>query len=461
MTEADEGSLLATSWQYADGTVGVAGRPVAGLRHYGVLGEEDWDHVEVHTAVDPAGGAAGLAIAVSGLPRVERALLVLIDEAAGELQILARRAGATSTLAATPLPPGQAPYALQLTGFDDRIRARVGETVIEAERDSLRNGRLALVSNGPGTFAALHVDAIEAYRFQLETSRYPTFEDHLASWDGTVRRLPVDTTPAGALLAATSVDLAAAMAGGDSQLRQRVFDRWTAELALPLQQRVEQVQLSGDARLLLLESPEPLPFSRDIRLTVTRTVTGFPGGMTELPRPWLALARTFEFSRGGVVRADVPTEIAGIVRRATQLVRAVFDRFTRRVRFELYSVTVDGTALQGTLTDTVNEPPRRLPGPPGRPPAPPRIPVGHVALFDRFANLVGHVLPLPTTVTETVGLTILTNAAETAALLIPTDGPLSPIEHSFGFELDRPRYRTDTPDGTSNYRASATWKVGF
>ena len=188
LTEADEGSLAATSWQFADGTVGVVGLPAAGVRHYAIFGESDWDHIEVHTAVDPAGGAAGIALAVAGLPRVERALVVLVDEASRELQILARRAGVTSPLAAVPLPPGQSPYALQVTGFDDRIRARVGDTVVETERGSLRNGRLALVSNGPGSFASLHVDAIEAYRFQVGTSRYVTFDDHLATWDRTVQQ---------------------------------------------------------------------------------------------------------------------------------------------------------------------------------------------------------------------------------------------------------------------------------
>jgi len=386
---------------------------------------------------------------------------VLIDEATGQLQILARRGGVTSPLATVPLLAGQAPYALQVTGFDDRIRARVGDTVAEAERGSLRNGRLALVSNGPGSFAALHVDAIEAYRFQVGTSRYVSFDDHLATWDRIVQQLPVDTTGAAALLTATSADIGAAMASGDGQLRQRVFDRWTSELTLPLQQRVDRVQLSGDARLLLLESPEPLPFSRDVRLVVTRTVTGFPGGMAELPRPWLALATSIDFARDGVVRAEVPADIVGVVRRATRLVRAVVDRLTRRVRYQVYTVTLEGTLLHGVIEDTVNDLPRPRLGPPGHPlpPPMPRIPAGHVALLDRFGNVVGFVLPLPVTTTETVNLTIVTNASETAALLIPTAGALARTEHAFRFDLDRVRYRAATADDDSNYRASVTWQV--
>ena len=307
LTAADEGSTGATSWTYAGGTVFVAGRPPVGVRHYGVFGDSDWDHVEIHVAIDPAGGAAGVALGIAGLPRIDRGLVVLVDEAARELQILARRGGVTSPLATAPLDAGiQAPYSLQVTGYDDRIRARVGDTVAEADRGSLRNGRLALVSNGPAVFAAVHVDSIEAYRFQIGTSRYASFAEHLGTWDQQVHALPIDTTGVDALLAATGAEIDAAMASGDGQVRQRAFDRWTTELALPLQRSPEGVRLSGDARLMLLESPEPLPLSGDVRLAVTHIVTGFPGGITELPRPWLALARSIEFRRDRVSRPTCP-----------------------------------------------------------------------------------------------------------------------------------------------------------
>ena len=68
-------------------------------------------------------------------------------------------------------------------------------------------------------------------------------------------------------------------------------------------------------------------------------------------------------------------------------------------------------------------------------------------------------LPLPTTTTETVDLTIITNAAETAALLIPTAGTLAPDDYTFRFDLDRARYRAATADDNSNYRATTTWQV--
>ncbi len=36
------------------------------VRHYAVFGENNWDHIQIHTIVDPELGAAGMAIGVSG-----------------------------------------------------------------------------------------------------------------------------------------------------------------------------------------------------------------------------------------------------------------------------------------------------------------------------------------------------------------------------------------------------------
>lgn len=138
LTVADEGRITSTGWQVVDGVLAVSGAPTRGLRHYAVLGETDWDHLTIHAEVDPAGGAAGVAVAVSGLPRVDRALVALVDAASGHLQLQARRGGTTQELASTPLPAGAtAPYALEVMAFDDRVRARIGEASVEAVRGDL------------------------------------------------------------------------------------------------------------------------------------------------------------------------------------------------------------------------------------------------------------------------------------------------------------------------------------
>ena len=84
--------------------------------------------------VDPAGGAAGVAVAVSGLPRVERALLALVDAASGQLRLQARRGGTTQDLESTPLP-GWIGCAVRAGGARLR-RPRAG-----ADRRHLGRGR--------------------------------------------------------------------------------------------------------------------------------------------------------------------------------------------------------------------------------------------------------------------------------------------------------------------------------
>jgi hypothetical protein len=58
--------------------------------------------------------------------------------------------------------------------------------------------------------------------------------------------------------------------------RQRLFEQWTTSLGLPLRERPAGLSLThwveNDATtLLLLESDEPLPFSRDVNLELSRS----------------------------------------------------------------------------------------------------------------------------------------------------------------------------------------------
>ena len=140
--------------------------------------------------------------------------------------------------------------------------------------------------------------------------------------------------------------------------------------------------------------------------------------------------------------------------RATHLVRAVADRLTRRVSYQRYAVTLEGTRLRGDIETTVDD--IRLPR---RGLSSPKIPAGHVALVDRFGALVGFVLPLPVATTQTVDVTIISNATDTAALLIPTAGALATTEHTFRFDLDRARYRSTVADDDSNDRSTVTWQL--
>ncbi len=86
-----------------------------------------WAHVRITAGFDPAGGAAGVAVAVDNLPRVERAMLAVIDETARELHSVERRAGLSRQVAGAALPAGSvAPYVLEVDAFDDPLRAAWG-----------------------------------------------------------------------------------------------------------------------------------------------------------------------------------------------------------------------------------------------------------------------------------------------------------------------------------------------
>ncbi len=467
LTVADEGRLGATGWQVADGSVSVVGEPAPGVRHYAVFGETGWDHVRITADVDPAGGIAGVAVAVDGLPRVERAMVAVIDEAVGELQIVERRGGLTQPVAAVPLPAeAVAPYALEVDAFDDLLRARVGETVVEAPRGDLREGRLALVLDGPGRCAALHVESLEAYASQLTTSRYAGFEEHLASWDGVVHPSPGQAAAVPGLLAATGADLAAAMTPeADPQARQRLFDRWVAEASIPIAQAVPGVRLAavGDtagARLLLLESPERLPFSSDVTITATHRVVGLPGPPpVGVPRALLRFAADLVFARDGV-SGDVPDDVLALVSQARQLVHAVRTTPQSRAVYRFYDVRVrtspEGSVLTGELVEVRPLPPLTL----TFPPRPRRFPVDHVGLLDDDGDLLGVPLPLPVERDEEVPLALISNSVEDRTLLVP-ETPLVPDTYTVTFRLDRQRYRAAVADDDSRYRASAVLQVSI
>jgi hypothetical protein len=444
-----------------DGAVAVSGSPTPGLRHYAVLGDPDWDHVNIHTEVDPAGGAAGVAVAVGGLPRVERAMLALVDATGGQLRLEARRDGSTQELASVPLPAGSSPpFALEVLVFDDRVRARIGETSVEAVRGDLRDGRVAVVLDGPGRCSALHIDGLDAYLTQLTTSRYADFGEHIASWDQLIRPLPADAGAVPVLRAATVAEIAAVMAAdADPQVRQRLFDRWVAQLAIPLSPTVEGLHLGsvadgGGTRLLVLESPEPLPFSRDVRLSVTHVVMSAPDPPPGVPRPLLELAAGLVFARD-TVEGPVPAGAEPLAGQARALVHAVrVDRLTTRVEYRIHRVRVDSTAdgpvLAGELVQVRTTPPV----PPGFPPRPLRTPPDHVALLDATGRPLAPALPLPFEREETVDLDVLTNSVEDRALLIPA-GPLAADTYTFTWTIDRQRYRSPVVDDTTHYRATA------
>jgi hypothetical protein len=188
-------------------------------------------------------------------------------------------------LASAPLPAADpaAPVLLSVTTFDDKLRATVGETTIEVDREELREGRLCLLSQGACQFSSLRVRGLDIYRFPFQTSRYRSFTDHIGSFEGPPDIIDPDalgpgttTTTTGALLSATSAAIGAAMEPeADPALRQTLFERWVSELGLPLKDEVNQLEISrfldgGKTQFFLLESPEALDFTEEIRFALSR-----------------------------------------------------------------------------------------------------------------------------------------------------------------------------------------------
>ena len=482
---ANEGAGSGTPWRVIGGAMHVLGSPADNIRRLALFGDSDWNHVQIYTTVDPQGGQAGIAVGVAGLAGGTRALLAVVDEGADRLRIIERRQGSTTEISAAPLEEGTlAPFALQVLAYDDRLQARVGETIVEAPRGEAREGRLALVAQGGGSFQDLAVEPLDAYRFYFHSSRYNSFEEHIASFGGGNFGLGVlsfaalgqdDPTAVATLLSETRPQIEMLMAAdADLELRQRLFDLWLQTLLIPVAEEAKRLSLSrivddtDRTHLLLLESPEPLPFSRDVSLMLKqRTFSAIPPD--DFPEELLELATNIRFRTDRLAAVVNHPDLRPILARTEHIVCARAQG--SHLRYEVYEVTltVDSTGeirLSGQLV--------RIFGP---------FPFGFTfnipllarlrnlraeefALFDSNNNLVvPQFIPIITLTFEPVAAHILTNGSETKALFIPALGsqhvPLPGGEYHLEFKIDRPRFRSAFPDDLSNYKAEATIAISW
>ncbi|MDQ3136264.1 MAG: hypothetical protein M3Q93_01590, partial [Gemmatimonadota bacterium] len=274
---------------------GVAGgrlvAPGGAERTFAMFGESDWNHVVLQSDVAGTGASVGVGIGVPAGPGAPAAgLFALIETGGGARRLVIRRRTAGAEwleVAAAPLPAaGATPDTLTVTAFDDRLRAAVGEVVVEAERGTARDGRLALVAQGSAEFGSLRVRGVTLYAFPVRTSRFVSFADHFASWKGTLPVLAPDTLGAGtttstvpALWGTTAAAISAAMAPAvsDAAPRDALFRQWVGALGLPLAEEVNVCELSryvesGATTLLVLESPEPIDCSLEVSVRLQRRV---------------------------------------------------------------------------------------------------------------------------------------------------------------------------------------------
>ena len=298
------GSLA--SWSVEDGALRVTGTG----RRFAIFGDPLWDHVTVLVGIAPGAASAGVGFGVPAGVSAPRGLFACVEAPApgggGPARLVIRRrmnGGPLNDVAAVDLPAdvgtGSDPIPLEVTSFDDRLRASVGDAVVEVDRGELRAGRLCLTADGAAAFASLQVHGLDMYAYRFAVSRYRSFEEHVGSWSGRLDELgpdalgPGTTTATVAQLWSSTRDavIAAMAAGAAGSDRERVFAQWSSALGLALKDDVTALEVSryvegALTRALLIESPEPLDFSEEIVATLIARRPGGPGhGPVHPPQP--------------------------------------------------------------------------------------------------------------------------------------------------------------------------------
>lgn len=286
LDRATNSSASSAGWSVQDGALVAS---TGAQRRFAIFGEPDWNHLTIEVSIAQVGTLAGIGVSLPAGNIPSRGLFAVVEPAGPgrRIAIFRRSSGTQFTLAAQAALPAPAdpadPTLLTVTAFDDKLRASVGDTVVETDRGELREGRLCLIAQGDCRFGALRVTGLDLYRFPFQTSRFRSFGDHMNSFQGPPDVIEPDslgpgttTNTTAALYGATGGQMAAAMQPeADSAVRQELFERWTRELGIPLKDEVDRLEISrfavsGQTRLLLLESPEALDFSQEIQLRLSR-----------------------------------------------------------------------------------------------------------------------------------------------------------------------------------------------
>jgi hypothetical protein len=275
-----------------------------GTMFYAGFGDPTWDHLQVHTRVDPRPAPAGIAVGITASgSHVQQAIIATVESAGGAFAVVLRaRSGGTVTELARATVTVTGPVLLDVTVFDDVVRAGVGDTTIDAPRGAIREGLVALVASGPAIFSGVSAGALSIYAFEFITSRFGSFFEHLQSWDG---KLPVMATGAFGGVPATVASVLAANAGAipglmtadaDPQARQALFSKVVSALGIGLSKspRVLTAARLTDATGtagIVLQSPEPLALTSDVTLTLTRHIRTWVWDVPPHPVPPLPVPR--------------------------------------------------------------------------------------------------------------------------------------------------------------------------
>jgi hypothetical protein len=498
------------AWSVADGAI----KTTSGSgRRYAMFGETNWNYLTIEVTLASVGQMVGVGIGLPGGPVPSRGLFaVVMPDGPGHRLAIFRRLGGSAfdEVTASPLPPGLDPAATPLllivTAFDDRLRASIGETSIEIERLDLREGRACLIADGAVAVRSLTVTGLDIYRFPFQTSRYRSFDEHIQSFDGAIDVIEPDALGPGttvssvaALLSGTSADIITAMQpDGDPVARQALFEQWIGSLGLPLKDEVNALEVSrfvaaGTSGLLLFESPEPIDFSEEIHVELSRRdhglqppVAGTFGDTAD------RIATRKARSRSDLLTALAVDETAGdrkppsnplldVTRRGTDLdVRLNLSTIgvpaagllvveaaghVNQRRLVVYSLRIPRRARGEVTVRAVRSDEIVLgPGHSGlvQPPLA-ALPAGAFALVTAdLSHILGTLIPGDSW--TSVPLRVIQDAAGLRALLIPASGsthsPLVPGTYRLTLKLDRQRWPTvDAADEVNRYTRSQTLQL--
>jgi hypothetical protein len=328
----------------------------------------------------------------------------------------------------------------------------------------------------------LLVKPIDVYRFQFQASRYKTFGEHIASFSGQVGEIPhgIAGTPAATastLLASTHAAITEVMSPeAKAETRQKLFEQWIGQLVLPLRKSTSKLELSrlirsGATDLLLLENPEPLPLSKDVSLILKKR--GFtlplPQAAKKLPLPLQKVSAQIELDgervKVGPVALNHITQLLGTTQWLVHAI-AVGHQLDYHI-YEIFTPVIQSNTI--TITGRISQifPPSSL----HKGSVPwldllEGIAPNEVALIDHNDDLLfGAFLPISQSTFVEVPIRVLTDGSESRALILPvasggnTLAPLPSGIYRLEWEIDRARYRSQTPDEESNYRAQASFTI--
>jgi hypothetical protein len=477
---ANEGSLSSSPWSSEKGIMHVKGSPIDNIRHYAVFGDADWNHVQIYTSVDPENGIAGVAIGVVGVPNIARAMMVLVDKKSAKLRIIEHRYGNDKEIISKDLPTGaKPPYVLEVIAFDDKLRAHLGETALEADRNDILEGQLALIAKNGGAFNSLIVEPLDAYTFYFQSSRFIDFKEHISSFSGEVAKIPAEMLSLNESEISPQIDgMIASIPSvmnieADLEKRQRIFDDLVKDLKLPLSCNIDRLKLSElissrGPELILLESPEPLPFSKDVKMILKKR-TLIPIVKTSSARAtgeFLEIAMQLRFSDERVIFSNIPKFYRDRIGRSRFLVRSIevegnlqhhiyemkleidrsgqYQLFGKRIEI-IYPYALE--AKERTLyTKIISE-----------------MRSKEIAFVAESGDLSIPIIPEFKEEFEPISSLVLTNGDETTALIIPIDQTtkkqvsLEGDTYLFEFKIDRIRFRSQKQDNVSNYREESSF----